>query len=1761
MHVARPRQILFKTRLGADSLQQGKTVANADFKKKDRRWLIRLIHLIVPVLWGAACWFAWTQPPRADTQARNYPLNPLSPEFWHHSALVEDFWKYPIERDPNLRLPSVSAEFRDVHFFDAKRGWAVGDRGAILATSDGGVSWAEQFSSTQDALQGVHFANPKRGWVVGDGGVILTTDDGGKSWTAQLTGTSNGLNGIHFLDEERGWVVGADGTVLRTDNGGTNWQVTPSGVQGSLYGLHFVDEKNGWVVGESGTILHTEDGGASWQSQSTDSKQWLYGVSFVDVDQGWIVGAGGLILSTLDGGVHWHTQSSDTSKDLYGVFFADARRGWAGGRGGLILATSDAGKNWRVQNGGLTSVLTGIQFVDAKRGWAVGLGGTILATSDGGARWRTQTRTKVHDQSLFLSGVDFIDSTRGWVVSGEGAVLRTDDGGVTWRNQLSGANNGFADLDFVDSKYGWAVGDGGTVLATRDGGVIWKAQRSGTEKYLRSVYFVDSQIGWVVGNDATILSTMDGGANWQAQTTSATVGLGGVHFADRRRGWVVGYNGTILATSDGGGTWQVQKSGTTNHLYDLFFVDALRGWAVGLLGTILVTADGGANWKAQETGTDYPIIQVYFVDSRRGWAVGYYGTILQTSDGGGTWNVSASKVSSTLSSVSFSDERNGWVVGFQGTILRTSDGGASWVQQSGDTSRTFSDVYFADALHGWVVGSSGTIMMSRDGGVSWHSQDSGAITDLYDVHFVDTKQGWVVGGEGTVLVTDDGGENWREVNWDYLWDKNLLAVFPGNEDTWIVGGDGYSARLDNNSTHVTTRSGGEEKDFAGVHFVDRQHGWIVGDAGTILSTGDRGETWLSQKSRVPNGLTDVQFLDGQNGWVVGRRGVVLRTVNGGTTWTQQSSGTRAELSSIHFVNTRRGWVAGDGGTILATTDGGSTWHAQASGTNQNISGLHFFDAKSGWAVGGSGFVLRTVDGGSHWTRSYEARFVRWPAPWFLLLTLTLLFVGLVSQFRPLSLGGLDQVGSSDAPRSSFSDDRINTAPRVLALSRVLRNERTRPPLVVAVDGEWGEGKSSLMRMLQSDLGYHGARTAWFNAWHHQTDEHLLAALLDTIRRELPTSWSPALWRYRWRLFKRRAFRKPLRTALSIVVFFALTTVVLKGQTESSGGQSTRLERITLTFACAMVGKGCENGLPDSPNPGAGEGVPKGMGAFGDLPPATLSKAAPWSEGEQDRVPWLRVVAALLSSVPLLALNGNLTAFPNPSALKGTDGWLRGRADARETSYRFRFAEDFRDVTHALLPYRLYVFIDDLDRCSPATTASLLEAVNFLCESGDVVVVLGIARETVERSLGLAYEKLAEESEDSAGDAKAKRKNFAEKFLRKLVNLRIRVPPVDPPAAAALLADDVPENKTRRLVVPGHLLWGDQLIRQFGKLAWWGVMAGGVMAGLFLASPPEIAETKSRPQSQIPVVLGTAFSQALDGLPLAKPDQVAPRVAEAQDAPISRVAIDSSAGPVRPREVLAAIAAFTVLFGLIVWLNRRRLSRFNTTDTQDLLWALEAWSPVLQQVQKTPRELRRFQNRLRHLFASLNSPPGIPLLKEPPGPLARAWYRRTLYRQEQELLIRSSYEVPGSLLVAMLSLFAIAQDAAGWEGFMRELLSGETWLKRCQDLDDPEEHDPVVKARVLRERAGRLRFDDAASALLTERIKKLPLIEAQDAASLTQEILCAALVHKILARSDGRLSLDRLKNSDPSVDTLWFKVGAHYDELYGKPRDRSRVAAA
>ena len=101
----------------------------------------------------------------------------------------------------------------NVDFRDDEEGYAVGEKGLVLRTENGGLTWQKVITSIPSNFMRVNFADDKNGWIVGYGGTVLRSSDKGHTWIKQASSTTGNLYGL-FITKKFGWAVGAKGTIL-----------------------------------------------------------------------------------------------------------------------------------------------------------------------------------------------------------------------------------------------------------------------------------------------------------------------------------------------------------------------------------------------------------------------------------------------------------------------------------------------------------------------------------------------------------------------------------------------------------------------------------------------------------------------------------------------------------------------------------------------------------------------------------------------------------------------------------------------------------------------------------------------------------------------------------------------------------------------------------------------------------------------------------------------------------------------------------------------------------------------------------------------------------------------------------------------------------------------------------------------------------------------------------------------------------------------------------------------------------------------------------------------------------------------------------------------------------------------------------------------------------------------------------------------------------------------------------------------------------
>ena len=230
--------------------------------------------------------------------------------------------------------------------------------------------------------------------AVGDRGHVLLSDDGGSSWTQIRVPTRSMLTAVTSPDGKHVWAVGHDEVILHSPDGGRTWALQRFAPEETfpLLDVWFGDPEHGLAVGAYGLLLETRDGGLTWNDRRFDEEE-RHGNAIVQAvdDTLYIAGEFGFVFRSRDTGETWTALETP----YHGSFFnalalPDGALLVFGLRGNLYQST-DGGDTWvSIPTETVSSLLGGSCFPDGTVR-IVGLGGVVLTSHDGGSSFHTLT--------------------------------------------------------------------------------------------------------------------------------------------------------------------------------------------------------------------------------------------------------------------------------------------------------------------------------------------------------------------------------------------------------------------------------------------------------------------------------------------------------------------------------------------------------------------------------------------------------------------------------------------------------------------------------------------------------------------------------------------------------------------------------------------------------------------------------------------------------------------------------------------------------------------------------------------------------------------------------------------------------------------------------------------------------------------------------------------------------------------------------------------------------------------------------------------------------------------------------------------------------------------------------------------------------------------------------------------------------------------------------------------------------------------------
>jgi photosystem II stability/assembly factor-like uncharacterized protein len=262
---------------------------------------------------------------------------------------------------------------------------AVGERGLVVLSDDGGRRWRQAKVPTSVSLTGVAFSTPTQGWAVGHAGIVLHTADGGETWTRQLDGVVAARLALEAAEANVKRAGQGDEVAQRQLQEAQ--QLVADGPDKPFLDLAFEDDRHGFVVGAYNLIFRTEDGGATWLPwmDRVDNPMGLYIYAIQVVGKTiYLAGEQGLFLRSTDDGEHF----TPLHTPYEGTYFAITAN--AGGE--VLLAGLRGNAYWSADQGATfqpSQVPIPVSFSTVVRGegdtlYFANQAGLLLVSHDGG---------------------------------------------------------------------------------------------------------------------------------------------------------------------------------------------------------------------------------------------------------------------------------------------------------------------------------------------------------------------------------------------------------------------------------------------------------------------------------------------------------------------------------------------------------------------------------------------------------------------------------------------------------------------------------------------------------------------------------------------------------------------------------------------------------------------------------------------------------------------------------------------------------------------------------------------------------------------------------------------------------------------------------------------------------------------------------------------------------------------------------------------------------------------------------------------------------------------------------------------------------------------------------------------------------------------------------------------------------------------------------------------------------------------------------
>lgn len=352
--------------------------------------------------------------------------------------------------------------------------------------------------------------------------------------------------------------------------------------------------------------------------------------------------------------------------------------------------------------------------------------------------------------------------------------------------------------------------------------------------------------------------------------------------------------------------------------------------------------------------------------------------------------------------------------------------------------------------------------------------------------------------------------------------------------------------------------------------------------------------------------------------------------------------------------------------------------------------------------------------------------------------------------------------------SPATEDSIGFEVYTAALAKLLTDETTDTPQTVSIEGAWGSGKSSFMAQLEKRVSDRGATTVYFNPWRYDDRDNLWSTFVTEIQSKLHEQQTGSKFdsaKLHLGLFWRR-----IKSAESDALQFLLSAFVAIG-----------IVVLSIVFLVSVVAPYLSSEW--------------GVNVF-----------------SQSILIGGTSIVLIVSALLTMTIQGKRAVFdPVHQSVSGISPDYEERK-----SFLTEVDEDFDKLLDTYCGNeRVFIFIDDLDRCEVPQTAEIVKYLNLIKEGrSNVIFVVGMDRNTVAAAVNVNHEAIlpylyqsagdyseetaeTEETEPHEEEVQTSYTSFGHQFLDKFITLPFHVPRPEPSEATELLSSPTDSTNDHR----------------------------------------------------------------------------------------------------------------------------------------------------------------------------------------------------------------------------------------------------------------------------------------------------------------------------------------------------------------------------